>query len=414
MNLVLESVAPHVTAIRLNRPDRLNAISFDLVGDLHDALDQVAADDDCKVAILTGNGRAFCAGLDLKDWGAIHAPGTRRHFPAGQTGQSYLANLMQHIRATPQIVLAAVNGPAFGGGLTLSLACDLRIAGESARFCSAFIKTGLTGTDAGVSYLLPRLIGAARAFDMIVTGRTVEASEAERLGIVSRVVPDAQLWDEALSIATTVAGYTTFGLRNTKEVMWHNLDTNNMAAAIALENRNQDLANKSDEVREYMRNPGNLLLEEIRKVVTGVSACEELFVRAQAAELGVEPSFFEKAIHVHVPAGATPKDGPSAGITMVTALTSLATGRPVRSDVGMTGEVTLNGRVLPIGGVKQKLLAAQRAGLKTVFIPARNEPDLDDVPAEVLDALEVKPMTDVADIIVAALEPAAEQATAAA
>ena len=100
---------------------------------------------------------------------------------------------------------------------------------------------------------------------------------------------------------------------------------------------------------------------------------------------------------------------------MVTALTSMALGRPVRSDVGMTGEVTLNGRVLPIGGVKQKLLAAQRAGLSTVFIPQRNEPDLDDVPADVLESLEVRPMTDVADIVAQALEPAAgDTATAAA
>jgi ATP-dependent Lon protease len=114
-----------------------------------------------------------------------------------------------------------------------------------------------------------------------------------------------------------------------------------------------------------------------------------------------------RAVHLHVPAGAVPKDGPSAGVTMVTALASLATGRPVRSDVGMTGEVTLNGRVLPIGGVKQKLLAAQRAGLKTVFVPNRNEPDLDDVPAEVLAELDVRPVADVADILAYALEPAA-------
>jgi ATP-dependent Lon protease len=138
------------------------------------------------------------------------------------------------------------------------------------------------------------------------------------------------------------------------------------------------------------------------------------YVRAHAEQLGVDPKALDRRIHVHVPAGAVPKDGPSAGVTMVTALVSMATGRNVRSDVGMTGEVTLNGRVLPIGGVKQKLLAAQRAGLTTVFIPARNEPDLDDVPAEVLAALEVKPMTDVADIIAQALEPAAEAASAAA
>jgi ATP-dependent Lon protease len=111
-------------------------------------------------------------------------------------------------------------------------------------------------------------------------------------------------------------------------------------------------------------------------------------------------------VHLHVPAGAVPKDGPSAGVTMVTALSSLASGRPVRSDVAMTGEVTLNGKVLPIGGVKQKLLAAQRAGITTVFIPKRNEPDLDDVPAEVLDLLDVRPVSDVGEILGFALEQA--------
>ncbi|WP_279103831.1 endopeptidase La [Gordonia bronchialis] len=138
------------------------------------------------------------------------------------------------------------------------------------------------------------------------------------------------------------------------------------------------------------------------------------YVRAHADQLGIDPESLNKTIHVHVPAGAVPKDGPSAGVTMVTALVSMATGRKVRADVGMTGEVTLNGRVLQIGGVKQKLLAAQRNGLKMVFIPQRNEPDLDDVPAEVLAALDVKPMTDVAEIVAQALEPAAQEASAAA
>ncbi|QXN96123.1 endopeptidase La [Nocardia iowensis] len=134
------------------------------------------------------------------------------------------------------------------------------------------------------------------------------------------------------------------------------------------------------------------------------------YVRSHLEEIGIEPSVLDRNIHVHFPAGAVPKDGPSAGVTMVTALVSLALGRQVRADVGMTGEVTLNGRVLPIGGVKQKLLAAQRAGLKTVFIPARNEPDLDEVPAEVLAALEVRPVADVADILAYAIEPVAEPA----
>jgi len=140
------------------------------------------------------------------------------------------------------------------------------------------------------------------------------------------------------------------------------------------------------------------------------------YLRSHGAQHGLDASAFDRAIHLHVPAGAVPKDGPSAGVTMTTALASLATGRPVRSDVGMTGEVTLNGRVLPIGGVKQKLLAAQRAGLKTVFVPKRNEPDLDDVPAEVLEALDVRPVGDVGEILAYALEAAGEngQAVAAA
>jgi len=132
------------------------------------------------------------------------------------------------------------------------------------------------------------------------------------------------------------------------------------------------------------------------------------YVRAHAEQLGItDRSIFDRHIHIHVPAGAVPKDGPSAGVTMVTALTSMALGRPVRSDVGMTGEVTLNGRVLPIGGAKQKLLAAQRAGLTTVFLPQRNEPDLDEVPADVLESVEVVLSSDVAELVAAAIDPAA-------
>jgi ATP-dependent Lon protease len=152
--------------------------------------------------------------------------------------------------------------------------------------------------------------------------------------------------------------------------------------------------------------PGLQLTGQLGDVMKESAQIALSYVRSHAEQLGVDPKALDRRIHVHVPAGAVPKDGPSAGVTMVTALVSMATGRQVRADVGMTGEVTLNGRVLPIGGVKQKLLAAQRAGLKTVFIPQRNEPDLDDVPAEVLEALEVKPMTDVAEIVALALESA--------
>ena len=157
--------------------------------------------------------------------------------------------------------------------------------------------------------------------------------------------------------------------------------------------------------------PGLTLTGQLGDVMKESAQIALSYVRAHAADLGIEDvSVLDRRIHVHVPAGAIPKDGPSAGVTMVTALTSLATGRPVRGDVGMTGEVTLNGRVLPIGGVKQKLLAAQRAGLTTVFVPGRNEPDLDDVPADVLEAIDVRPMVDVAALVREALEPTAGSA----
>ncbi|MDX3225584.1 endopeptidase La [Streptomyces sp. ME19-01-6] len=138
------------------------------------------------------------------------------------------------------------------------------------------------------------------------------------------------------------------------------------------------------------------------------------FLRSHGAELELPVGDLkERGIHLHVPAGAVPKDGPSAGITMTTALASLLSGRQVRPDVAMTGEVSLTGRVLPIGGVKQKLLAAHRAGVTTVIIPKRNEPDLDDVPAEVLDKLEVHPVSDVRRVLEVALTPAATSATSA-
>ncbi|MGH3508504.1 MAG: endopeptidase La, partial [Nocardioidaceae bacterium] len=157
--------------------------------------------------------------------------------------------------------------------------------------------------------------------------------------------------------------------------------------------------------------PGLTLTGQLGDVMKESAQIALSYVRAHADELGIDSDRLEQGVHVHVPAGAVPKDGPSAGVTIVTALTSMATGRPVRGEVGMTGEVTLNGRVLPIGGVKQKLLAALRAGLTVVFMPARNEPDLDDVPAEVLEALTVHLVADVQAILATALQPGDAEAT---
>ncbi len=158
--------------------------------------------------------------------------------------------------------------------------------------------------------------------------------------------------------------------------------------------------------------PRLLLTGQLGDVMKESAQIALSYLRSHSDALGIEVDRLAAGeIHVHVPAGAVPKDGPSAGVTMVVALASLASGRPVRSEVGMTGEVTLNGRVLPIGGVKQKLLAAHRAGLTEVFLPARNGPDLDDVPKNVLEGLTVHLVTDVAELVAAALEPATGKAS---
>ena len=156
--------------------------------------------------------------------------------------------------------------------------------------------------------------------------------------------------------------------------------------------------------------PGLTLTGQLGDVMKESAHIALSYLRSNGKRLGIDPNQLAgKRIHLHVPAGAVPKDGPSAGITMVTALASLATGRPVRPEFGMTGEVTLSGRVLPIGGVKQKLLAAHRAGLTEVIIPARNEPDLDDLPQEVRDALTIHVLGDVSDVLALALRPADER-----
>jgi len=251
-DLLIEQPSERVRIIRLNRPERLNALTFELTAELHDALDDVAADDATRVVVLTGAGRGFCAGLDLRDFGTPPEVGTHPWRTARTSGQAFMSSLTQHLNQIPQIAIASINGPAYGGGLALAAACDLRVAGASATLCAAFIKTGLTATDIGLSWFLPRLIGVSRAFDLMLSGRTIDAVEAEHLGLVSRVIPDDELAAATLELATTVAGYTAYGLRASKEVMWANLDAPSLAAALALENRNQEMGAVHPEVTAYM------------------------------------------------------------------------------------------------------------------------------------------------------------------
>lgn len=251
--VVLTRPEPHIARLELHRPDRLNALTFELVAELHDAFDQLASDRDCKVVVLTGAGRAFCAGLDLKDFGRPPEPGGHPHMPINVDAQTFMSNLTVRMRDLPQVIVAAVNGPAFGGGLALAAAADIRVASTSARFCSAFIRTGLSGTDIGITYLLPRLVGNAHAFDLILTGRDIDADEALRMGLVSRVVADEELEGLALDYARRMSAYTGVGLRTTKEVLWHNTDATGLTQAIALEARNQNLLQHDREVHAYMQ-----------------------------------------------------------------------------------------------------------------------------------------------------------------
>jgi enoyl-CoA hydratase len=247
----IERVRPSVDVITLDRPERLNAMNHELVADLHTALDQVRDDNDCRVVILTGAGRGFCAGLDLKGSGS--APGTDGlgRPQTGLRGQQHIAELVPKLRNLRKPVIAAVNGPAAGGGLALALASDIRIAAESARFNVAFVRIGLSGCDIGVSWLLPRLIGASRAFELMLTGRLIDAETADRYGLVSRVVPDGTVVDAALEIAEEIVANSPFGVWMTKEVMWSNLETS-MQAGIDLENRTQILTTFSDDMGEAM------------------------------------------------------------------------------------------------------------------------------------------------------------------
>jgi enoyl-CoA hydratase len=164
-----------------------------------------------------------------------------------------MSNLVVHMRDMPQVIVAAVNGAAFGGGLALACAADIRVAAPAARFCSAFIRTGLSGTDIGITYLLPRLIGNARAFDLILTGRDIDAAEAHQMGIVSAVAErDDALDDLAMTYARTMNAYTASGLRSTKEVLWHNTEAPNLTTALALEIRNQNLMQHAPDVQAHM------------------------------------------------------------------------------------------------------------------------------------------------------------------
>jgi enoyl-CoA hydratase len=249
----LDHPRPGITRVTLNRPSKLNAMTTELVQELHDALDQISVDPECRLVVLTGAGRGFCAGLDLTGYGeAPHAEGFGRT-QASFAVQKHIARLIPHLRSLPQPVVAAVNGPASGGGFALVLGSDIRIAARSARFNAAFIRIGFSACDIGTSWLLPRLVGAARAQELMLTGRLFDADEALRIGLVTEVVPDDALMEAVDAKAAEVMRNTPFGVALTKEGMWSALEIPGLQAAIDLENRQQIMAGTTADAQEAMR-----------------------------------------------------------------------------------------------------------------------------------------------------------------
>jgi enoyl-CoA hydratase len=234
----------------LNRADVLNALSTQMVEDLHAFYDELARDAQTRVVVLRGAGRAFCAGLDLKE---SRPSGTPGDVGAQLRGQHRIAELAIKMRRLAQVFVALVHGPACGGGFMLALASDVRIAGESARMNAAFIKLGLSGCDVGVSYLLPRLTNASVAAELILTGRFIDAERARELGLVSQVVPDDQLESAARRLVDDLLATSPLGLRLSKEALNASLDMNSIESVVHMEDRNQILCAQSSDFREGIR-----------------------------------------------------------------------------------------------------------------------------------------------------------------
>jgi enoyl-CoA hydratase len=228
-------------------------MTLELVAELGDAMGRLGADRSVRVIVLTGAGRGFCAGHDLGEMaeGGDHDD----HLATVRGGlgvQRAFSDLTVRVRRTPKPVVAAVNGPAAGGGLALALAAATRVCSTSARFNAAFVRLGISGADVGVSYLLPRIIGPTAAFEMMLSGRIVDADEAYRLGLVLRVVPDGDVVAAATEVARGIARNSPLGVDMTKEVMWANLDAPSLEAAIELENRTQILCTQTKDFGEAL------------------------------------------------------------------------------------------------------------------------------------------------------------------
>src|SRR3954468_4826980 len=240
--LLSERVAEKVHLLTLNRPDRLNTMTAELCEALHRELAVLEADRSCRAIVITGAGRGFCAGLDLEGYGESPGADGSDASRDRSANQMHMSRLILRLRSTPQPVIAAVNGPAAGFGLALTLGSDIRFAAESAVFRVIFVNIGVSNCDMGVSWLLPRLIGASRSHELMLTGRRVRAEEAERIGLVADVVEDGKVVERAIEAANEIAAWSPWGTRLTKQGMWAALEIPSEQAAIEYEDRQQIMA----------------------------------------------------------------------------------------------------------------------------------------------------------------------------
>jgi enoyl-CoA hydratase len=222
--VLVDHPRPNVALVTLNRPERMNSMAFDVMVPLKKVLDELTYDNSVRVIVLTGAGRGFSSGADHKSAGSVpNVDGLTRPTYALRSMQ-VLDDVILALRRMHQPVIAAVNGAAIGGGLCLALACDIRVAATGAYFRAAGINNGLTASELGLSYLLPRAIGSSRAFELMLTGRDVDAQEAERIGLVSRVVPDGDLLDACYQMAEGIAAFSRPGIELTKRTLWTGMD----------------------------------------------------------------------------------------------------------------------------------------------------------------------------------------------
>jgi len=228
--VLVDKPRPNVTLVTLNRPERMNAMAFDVMIPFREALEEISYDNDTRVVVITGAGHGFCSGADLEDSGVVPNISGLTRPGIARRALGILDDVILALRKMHQPVIGAINGAAIGGGFCLAVATDIRIASDAAYFRAAGINNGLTATELGISYLLPRAIGSSRAFDIILTGRDVEAAEAERIGLVSRVVPADQLLDACYETAARIIGYSRVGVELTKRMLWSGLDASSLTA----------------------------------------------------------------------------------------------------------------------------------------------------------------------------------------